>query len=327
MIGRLSGKLLTVLQLTRMALVFTAIADALCTLLLAHRGQHPPFVAMLLMAGVSVGLYGFGMSLNDIIDRRRDQLLAATRPLPSGRLNVTTAHLICGLLGSGAIACGAIYSFYFGTWLNFLMVLWTAALIVFYDSAGKYLVWPGLITLGLIRFFHAAIPAPNLPLIWHPLVLLNHVALLSTLAYMWEQKRPILTRAHVMLVILGLFVINLLVIVAVGQRRAPRAGGWLNGLEIQTELMIPLAAALIFAGIAFYIRRSAPTERDAGQRLMLYGLLWLIVYDAAFVAAYVDWSSGLLVLLLMPLAYGSVQLMRWWSRLAAIAQRPAYRRA
>ena len=28
-------------------------------------------------------------------------------------------------------------------------------------------------------------------------------------------------------------------------------------------------------------------RREAGQTLMLYGLLWLIVYDACFVAAYV----------------------------------------
>ena len=32
-------------------------------------------------------------------------------------------------------------------------------------------VAPGLITLGLIRFFHACIPAPNVPLLWQPLQL------------------------------------------------------------------------------------------------------------------------------------------------------------
>jgi hypothetical protein len=37
-------------------------------------------------------------------------------------------------------------------------------LIVFYDLAGKYLVALGLLSLGLIRFFHAVIPAPQLPL-------------------------------------------------------------------------------------------------------------------------------------------------------------------
>ena len=34
-----------------------------------------------------------------------------------------------------------------------------------HDLAGKYLVAPGLLSLGLIRFFHATVPAPQLPLV------------------------------------------------------------------------------------------------------------------------------------------------------------------
>src|SRR5688572_33249501 len=37
----------------------------------------------------------------------------------------------------------------------------------------------------------------------------------------------------------------------------------------------------------------------------LYGLLWLILYDACFVGAYVGWVEGLLILTLLPLAYRS----------------------
>src|SRR5687768_14440992 len=107
MLAGLSQRLLTLLQLTRMALVFTAIADGLCTLLLAARARAGPggslaaevgVVQVLWAAAVSAGLYGFGMSLNDIIDRRRDAQLAASRPLPSGRIGLTTAHLVCGAL-------------------------------------------------------------------------------------------------------------------------------------------------------------------------------------------------------------------------------------
>ena len=46
-----------------------------------------------------------------------------------------------------------------------LLVLWTGLLVAFYDLAGKYLVALGLLSLGLIRFFHAVIPAPQLPLL------------------------------------------------------------------------------------------------------------------------------------------------------------------
>ena len=61
---------------------------------------------------------------------------------------------------------------------------------------------------------------------------------------------------------------------------------------------------------------------------MLYGLLWLIVYDACFAAAYVrNWVATLAVLLLLPIAYFSVRLMRWWSKLIALSQKPQFKRA
>jgi hypothetical protein len=60
---------------------------------------------------------------------------------------------------------------------------------------------------------------------------------------------------------------------------------------------------------------------------MLYGLLWLIVYDAAFVAGYVSWILGAIMLALLPIAWWSVVFMRWWSKVISVAQRPAFQRA
>src|ERR1700684_2346419 len=108
MFNLLSRRLLGVLQLTRMALVFTAIADSFCSLILLANSPHggtplDPDATLTLPRDLSVtlmssGLYGLGMSLNDIIDQRRDRQIAAPRPLPSGRIGVITAHVICGLL-------------------------------------------------------------------------------------------------------------------------------------------------------------------------------------------------------------------------------------
>jgi hypothetical protein len=60
---------------------------------------------------------------------------------------------------------------------------------------------------------------------------------------------------------------------------------------------------------------------------MLYGLLWLIVYDACFVGAYVGWVVAGFMMGLLPVAYLSVQVMRWWGKLLVASQRPEYRRA
>jgi 4-hydroxybenzoate polyprenyltransferase len=348
MLVPLSRRLLPVLQLTRMALVFTAIADGFCAILLLTRVRsretHLPVNELLswpslgAMAVVSVGLYGFGMSLNDIIDRRRDQQIAAHRPLPSGRIGLFTAHAICAVLLAAALAGAWYYSWVngeqsgnvglAGQWMSLLLVVWTAILIVFYDFAGKYLVAPGLLTLGLIRFFHAVIPAPHLPLLWHPLLLLNHVTILSLLAYRWEEKRPPLTAIHWWAVLGGLAFVDVASVALVWWQRSHRLGMSLaESLWLDRGLALPLTAVCLFSALAILIRRHSASSREAGQTLMFYGLLWLIIYDAAFAAGYVGPAYGVALLLLLPVAYLSVQLMRWWSRMIALSSRPAFKRA
>lgn len=333
MLGSVSQRLLMLLQLTRMALVFTAVADGLCTLLLAAHERAGPggnwaqqvtTGQVLSAVAVSAGLYGFGMCLNDIIDRRRDAQIAAGRPLPSGRVGLFTAYLVCAALVLLALAGGAFYAQSRGTTMSLVLVVWTAMLIAFYDLAGKYLVAPGLITLGLIRFFHALVPAPYVPLLWHPLLLLNHVAILSAVAYHWEQKRPPLTRAHWVTVIGGLLLVNVALIGTVASRQGDPA----PALRLGPGLVAPLVAVIAFLAIGWHVRRKAATGREAGQTLMLYGLLWLIVYDACFVAGYVrDTIATLAVLMLLPIAYFSVRLMRWWSKLVTVSQKPRFKRA
>ncbi len=349
-----SHRLLPALQLTRMALVFTAIADSLCGLLLLaqHRAdragdhflQHLNWIQVIAMAFVSVGLYGYGMSLNDIIDRRRDQRLAAHRPLPSGRIDVRTAHVLCFLLGLLALFAGAVLASQSSPgsgWMTMLLILWSGMLITFYDTAAKYLVAPGLLTLGLIRFFHATIPAPELPLPWHPLWLLNHVAILSAICYHLEEKRPPLTRLHWWTVPGGLGLLNLIAIAAIWYRHHRPGHSIAEVFRIERGLLLPVLATLVFIALAIRIgqglkkrqpassteERKGETPRpEAGRKLMLYGLLWLIVYDAAFVAGYVSPLAALVLLLLLPVAYLCIQLMRSWSKLASLSQTPDFKR-
>jgi hypothetical protein len=335
----LSHRLLSVLQLTRMALVFTAIADSLAALLLwaqwratVDGGNYLNYLnprQVVAVAIISMGLYGYGMSLNDIIDRRRDRQIAAHRPLPSGRIDLISAHLICILLGLAALGAGVCLAGYPNAGsLSLILLIWTGGLITFYDFAGKYLVAPGLLTLGLIRFFHATIPAPQLPLIWQPLLLLNHVAILSTLAYAWEQKRPALTRVHWWAVLGGLATVDLTCIGLIWWRRHERLqGNFSQSLWITPGLIAPAAAIVGFIVVAAVIRRRSSDSRSAGRNLMLAGLLWLIVYDASFVAGYVGLGAAAALLVLLPIAYVSVMLMRWWSKIVLLSQRPEYQRA
>jgi hypothetical protein len=98
-------------------------------------------------------------------------------------------------------------------------------------------------------------------------------------------------------------------------------------LNVNRSLLPVLATIPIFIAIAWWVRRKNPTGSDAGQKIMLYGLLWLIVYDAAFVAGYVGWMAAGILFCLLPIAWWSVQFMRWWSKVYSLSQRPAFQRA
>lgn len=331
----LSQRLLAILQFTRMALVFTAISNAWAALVLRADAQSPGNFAaafeprqLAAMTLASIGLYGFGMSLNDVIDRRRDATIAADRPLPSGRLPLRAARAICLLLLAIGLAGG--------TWLaslqpeprvarlTLLLTVGVGALIAFYDMAGKYLISLGLLTLGLIRFFHASIADPTLSTPAHPLVLLDHVTILSTLAYAWEQKRPALTRRHFVYVLGGLLIINAGLIAMLIWRRGDRAGGWRAAIGFGPELIWPAVAIAGFFIVLAVIRARHRDSRGAGKVLMLFGLLYLIVYDAAFVAGDAGWGPALVLLTLLPIAWGSVKLMRIWSTIVTLSEKPRY---
>ena len=303
-------RLLGVLQLTRMALVFTAIADVQAALLLSR--QWSPRVAVL-AAGMSAGLYGFGMALNDIIDQRRDSAIAPGRPLPSGRLGPVAAHLIAaGLLTLAMYAAWRVDQLLGHDLRTLAAVLVCAGFIAFYDVAGKYLVAVGLVTLGLVRFTHAASVQPGLDVPGHALVLLNFTTVLSTLGYALEDKRPTLRLSHVLFVAALLSVVNVAVL-------------YRHPMLLQSPaLALVVGAILLFGLTAGLLAAQTTGRRELGKRVMLLGLLWLIVIDAAAVAGGVGWREGLLILALLPIAQAAVWLMQAWSRVVALSQKPDY---
>jgi len=340
MIGPFSLRLLTLFQFTRMALVFTAISNlqASYVLSVASPGatrdellaRLDPWV-MVAFAMISIGLYGFGMALNDIVDHRRDLQIAADRPLPSGRLGIHMAHVVCSIFGLLAALGGWLLTTQMPNAGASLMVLAvTGMLIVFYDVAGKYLVAVGLLSLGVIRFMHALIadptPEASSATFAHALFLLVHVTAISAVAYALEQKRPSLTRPHVLIVLAGTFTVIMLTASWLARDVEPGMVAGHLGL-VGIELVVPLTAAIVFVLIAHFIRQADPSSRSAGKNLMLLGLLWLIVYDAAFVSVYAHWTIGLTIALLLPLSYCSVRFMRLWSKVLQLSQPPAYLRA
>jgi 4-hydroxybenzoate polyprenyltransferase len=310
-------RLLVLLQLTRAALAFTAIADAWTVLLLyphsnpdmppsSHYGPYGFWfmvLKMLLMSVVSAGLYGFGMSLNDLMDMRRDRIFAKWRPLPSGRISPRSAIVVAILLlmaslsaaaGIGAVDIAFSTERVFVPW-SVIFAMATAVLIVFYDATAKYLGGIGLVTLGAIRAFHCLIANPKTPLLFLSMVLLTHIITVSLIGYRMEGKRPRLQRADWIICAVGIAVGNLL---ALGYMYARHT----FSLQIGQMLIGPAVAMVLYvawAAIYLRMRRDRYNTRQKGERLVLMGLFWLFVYDASILFANNQVLAGIAVTVLL----------------------------
>ncbi|GIS60363.1 MAG: hypothetical protein CM1200mP2_25880 [Planctomycetaceae bacterium] len=103
-----SSPLLAWMQLVRLPTVFTALADILLGTQLvvpAEATTSPRALGLLLVA--SAGLYLAGMVFNDVFDRHRDAVERPGRPLPSGRITLSSAVTLGTVLMIGGVVAAA----------------------------------------------------------------------------------------------------------------------------------------------------------------------------------------------------------------------------
>jgi len=93
--------------LLRLPLFVTAVADAVAGYFVAllPNLEHLDWHRVALLAGTSSGLYLYGMVENDLVDRRRDRLTDADRPLATGDVPVTAAVVLLVLTAALAGVC------------------------------------------------------------------------------------------------------------------------------------------------------------------------------------------------------------------------------
>lgn len=298
------------LQFTRMGLGLTAVADSLTGLILAGQGSNWP--AVVAMSVCSLCLYGYGMALNDLVDRHRDAAMAGHKPLPSGRLAVGAAHWIVAVLVLFALGSAAWLAGVLGSSWPMGMAAAAVVLITFYNLMGKWMPYAGLLSLGVIRGVNSLIGAPHGPMVLHPLALLYHVTILSIVGYVWEGKRPALMMRHLALLLVGMAGLTVV-------------GVWLE--ERMTYAAIPVLVGLGLSEAIFWIwalgfasKPNTPVQ-VRGQRLILQGLLWLIVLDAVTVGTTRGWQRGLCVAALWPMAWLAVRGMRYWNAISLASGR------
>ncbi|MEO6283564.1 MAG: UbiA-like protein EboC [Dyadobacter sp.] len=132
------------LQLTRPANLVTAITDILAGMAIAQFTFSSFSPALLVVS--TLGLYGGGVVMNDVFDAKLDSVERPERPIPSGKVPLSSATMLgISLLFLGILAA-AMFSFQSG-----MIAIIVALLTVLYNRFAKHHVFFGPLTMGMCR--------------------------------------------------------------------------------------------------------------------------------------------------------------------------------
>ncbi len=316
--------IITTLQITRAALALTAVADVWVLMLLHLPGEKPlihPLWQLLVAALAAMFLYAFGMSLNDVLDARRDRVFAPWRPLPAGRMTAPAATilsltlLLLGLFCAGVL--GAIQNQSVIPW-PLLVAFSSAMLILFYNGVGKFLGPVGLITLGLIRGCNCLMGNVHAHNLMPSMVLMSHVILFSVIGYRLESKRPRLRRRDYILLVAApaALLLGMIGIMAYWRGINPR---WL-ALGAGPAVV----AVIFYAYVAWKIFQHRKEPRQRGEQIIRLGMFCIFFYDGSMLLANGQYDAALAILLLFALSLGGFYTMKAIGR-GMPAGKPHYR--
>jgi 4-hydroxybenzoate polyprenyltransferase len=310
-------RLSPVLHLTRVTTAFAVIANTwfviLWTRANAVNGNEPGGAAGGVLEGplwpllgggalLGLGLYAFGMTINDILDVRRDRLLRPGRPLASGAMGMDAAislvviTLIASVLGATVFGVEAV-----------LLTLLLHAAILAFNAAGKFIPGIGLVILGLIYGAHMVVPNLHLRFLWPVWLVMTHALVVRAVTHRMARRVPRLSKRAIVAAVVGwCFWSGVLL-----WFQWRRAGGhvwpeWVN----PWAAVWPAALALLFALVAWRkVLRYGPGAR-AAEKIERYGSLWLPLYACGWLLGTEHRDAGLLLLGLAAAGLVGMTLLR-----------------
>lgn len=279
-------RLAPILHLTRVTTAFAAVANVWFVILWSSRCPEEPATRAihdmplwaLLVGGAmnALGLFAYAAVLNDILDFRRDRTFHPERPLPSGRLSVSSAitlvmgTFILAVLGAAILGIPAV-----------LLTLLLAGAILFFNSAGKFVPAVGLVVLGLIYAGQMVVPNLNLRFVWPVWLVMTHSLIVAGASHILGRKVPVISRRAVLVAGLG-WVFWSAVMFSFGYSRNRHSGGlWPDYVPVQVAFA-PLLLAAAYAMMAYRKTRLLGHSPRAAEKVTRYGTLWLSLYACAW---------------------------------------------
>lgn len=275
----------------RPANIITAVADILAGLAisgflgLAVTNYLDHLLPVMCLCLATIGLYGGGVVLNDVMDAQLDKEERPERPIPSGLISVTQAIV----LGSYLLLVGVLAAFTVGRITGFLG-LGIAVSALVYNKWGKHRSW-GPVNMGLCRGLN--------------LLMGISIVVPALMHYWWMGLIPILYIAAVTAISRGE--------VHGGNTKTLRISAICYAMVYITMLVLALINGHIWEAVPFILlfilminypllkAIKAPTGPNIGKAVK-GGIISLIVMNAAWVAAFSSLPHALLVLVLLPVS-------------------------
>jgi 4-hydroxybenzoate polyprenyltransferase len=284
MMRRFLLRLVTAIQLTRLTMAFGAVSDIWFVILFTK--ADPGYVmvdvytrplewAMVAGAVVAIGLFAYGAALNDVLDVRHDAAFSPDRPIPAGRIRLGQAIVVT----VGALIVALFAAIALGDWAP-VITLVSAAAILFYNAAGKFIPAVGLVTIGLIHAAHMFIPNHELSFTLPVWLVMTHAMAIAACVHVLEDKRPRLGSRQIAAAVIGWLLWSAIIIVP----GAVSDSGLWPSYASAAGLAYPLLAVVAFLGVAWW-KASGVSGRASAEKLKRYGAMWQSLYGASWLLA------------------------------------------
>ena len=280
-----SKQALATLHLTRLSVAIGAVADIWLVLMLTKSDSDfvgtsvyaiPWWSALLATGVVAVCMCGFAASLNDTLDVRQDAAFYPNRPIPRGLVSMSHATVV--MIASLLLALLA--ASFLGTWPVQITLL-TAAIVLFYNTVGKFIPAVGLVSIGLLYATHMLIANIELTFTLPVWLVMTHTMICAISVYVYEGKRPKLSFRGWIGIVLGWIFWSAVIL---GGPYA-RTGSLLpDGMSPYSLIWVVAAVVGFIVTIRWKIMR-ANSNRIAAEKIRRYGALWDCMYAGAWLAA------------------------------------------
>ncbi|MGF1515975.1 MAG: UbiA-like protein EboC [Elainellaceae cyanobacterium] len=282
------------IQLARPANILTAWADILAGYaaagqisgasdLLSTPTAAAPDLLWLIVA--TTGLYGGGITFNDVFDAELDARERPERPIPSDRVSrQSAAGFGALLLAMGLFAAAQV------SWTSALLAIAVAAMALLYDGWGKRQVWLSPLNMGLCRGGNLLLGVSVVPaaVISHGYLALIPVVYIGavTAVSQGEVHGGRRSTGIVAIALAGLVIIGVLAL-----------GGLSDYRALDAAPFIALFSLIVLPPFAAAARDPSPATV---MQAVKSGVLCLIILNAAIAAGFLGWPYGLVVLALLP---------------------------